>query len=57
MKGKRQGNGDVSYADNMDSELSKPFEQKGLKHQQRRGSPREITFYFTASCLGRVISC
>lgn len=28
MKGKGRGNGDVSYADNMDSELSKPFEQK-----------------------------
>lgn len=59
MKGKRRGNGDVSYADNVDSELSKPFERKGLKHPQRRGGPGagEITFYFTASCLGRVISC
>lgn len=58
MKGKRQGNGDVSYANNMDSELSKLFEQKGLKYRQRRGGrgAGEITFYFTASCLGRVIS-
>lgn len=59
MKGKRKGNGDVSYADNTDSEFSKPFEWKGLKHQQRSGGPGagEITFYFTASCLGTVISC
>lgn len=39
MKGKRKGNGDVSYADNIDSEFSKPFERKGLKHQQRSGGP------------------
>lgn len=31
MKGKRKGNGDVSCADNIDSEFSKPFEWKGLK--------------------------
>lgn len=59
MKGKRKGNRDVSYADNRDSEFSKLFEQKGVKHQQRSGGsvPGEITFYFTASCIGRVISC
>lgn len=39
MKGKRKGNGDVSYADNIDSEFSKPFEWKGLEHQQRSGGP------------------
>lgn len=39
MKGERQGNRDVSYANNMDSELSKPFEQKGLKYRQRRRGP------------------
>lgn len=31
MKGKRKGNGDVSCGDNIESEFSKPFEQKGLK--------------------------
>lgn len=44
-----KGNGDVSYADNIDSEFSKPFEWKGLKHQQRNGGPGagEIAFYFS----------
>lgn len=28
MKGKRKGDGDVSYVDNIDSGVSKPFEGK-----------------------------
>lgn len=38
MKGKRKGNGDVSCADNIDSEFSKSFEWKGLKTAARSGA-------------------